>query len=186
MAVGHYKKMLKAARGDDPKYMLLLVMGNMGLRVSEAVQLSRPDFDRLSGNPPACTPRSLKKKDRGARKLIYVHPRIAGRLRRYLRSMDRGQDRLFPGNARGGHLSARQAQRWFKGLVRACKFVQDYSTHSLRHMYASLVAEKTGNMAFVRDQLGHATIQGIGVTSQYIHISPEKARELIKQVGYIL
>jgi integrase len=210
MAVSHYQKMLKAIRRNpgnilnmERDYIIFVIMGNMGLRIGEAVILKKDNFENLDMDLPRANVVNLKKREVDKmQKEICVHPKIKILIQKYIRKfVPKGEKYLFPGRAKKGsvskkikdkgHISIRQVQRLFYHYCRICKFKEKYSSHGMRHMYASYIYSKTKDQAFVRDQLGHASIQGFGgrvstSTNNYINISPERARELIEEVGAIL
>ena len=58
-------------------------------------------------------------------------------------------------NERGGPLSYWSAYRRLKTVGRNCGF--DLRPHTLRHTYATQLYEKTGDLRFVQDELGHSS-----------------------------
>lgn len=212
MDVEQFKKILKAVKGlpwkeggSHPRlasrdYLIFVILGNLGLRIGELVLLQKEHFQRLSANPAMAHVPALKKRDPDARKIIYVHPRVAKVIMDYIREeMAPNQKFLFPGASctrrkrEGqsdkiieGHLSTRMVTRIFQTYVRLLGFKENYSPHCLRHMFGTLCYERTADPIFVRDQLGHAGMDGIGVTNRYISLSPARARKHIKAFGYLL
>ena len=205
--VKQFRQMLRMTKQDPVNrrnaardYMLLVVMGNMGLRIGEAVLLQREDFRGLLAAVPRAEVIALKKRDPESTKTIYVHPKIAAAIQRYIKKeMYANQQLLFPGGSETefyngeefefaieGHISARMVRYMFQSYVSALDFPEKYTPHCLRVMYGTHCWEKTQDSAFVRDQLGHSAIDGLGVTNQYITLSQKRAKELIKKTGYFL
>jgi len=59
----------------------------------------------------------------------------------------------------GGHMTTRAIQKIFKKYARRAKLYANYSIHSLRHTYASLLLKAShNNLRLVQKQLGHARI----------------------------
>jgi len=209
MKESHFLRMLQCIRSSDASvdqierdYIIFVLMGNAGLRVSEVALLYKDDCKPLHDTPPAIDAPSLKKraekKDRKKStkadpertsktpiKTIYVHPRVAKRILKYVdEHVYEHQKFLFPGSSGDGHMSSRQIRRIY---THYCKlFKEKYSTHAIRHMYGSMVYAKTKDLAFLRDQMGHARIEGAGVTNEYVHVEPKRIRALVSEIGFLL
>lgn len=184
-------------------YMIFMLMGNLGLRIGEAATLKVFDVrNRLNSDPPMAVVPSLKKRKKAASggrilasKSLFVHPGVARILKLYIaeHTVD-SQIYLFEGGSNEykkkfgeyGHLSTRQIENIFYSYCQACGFKEVYSSHSLRHMYGTIVWQKTQDRAFLRDQMGHASIEGLGVTNDYIYVNAERGKALIKLVGCIV
>lgn len=201
----HYRRLLKcikehpaSPRNAARDYVAFLLAGNCGLRPGEVVLMKCSAFDRLSGSLPMVKAPCLKKRrDEVPPKNIYIHPKVAAVLIARLPELIESEDQryLFPGNstefadkhpAESGHMGTRWLSKIFGTYARTCRFEEAYSPHSLRHMYGSLVFERTQDLAFLRDQMGHASIAGAGVTNQYIHLSKNRVSDLVAKVGYII
>lgn len=170
-------------------YMLLLILGNLGLRVSEAVILKREHFEGLEDYiPTAQIPTSKKRKNPGEEFEIYVHPDISKRILKYMdKEMTEKQQYLFEGMTDDGHLGRKQPDVIFKTYLKQCKIKEKYTLHSLRHMFASRIYKKTNNIIFVRDQLRHESAgPALGPTEVYTQIEPEDAYKMIKKIGRVL
>jgi site-specific recombinase XerD len=50
----------------------------------------------------------------------------------------------------------------------------------LRHNFATTALKATGNLAIVRDLLGHASIK---TTEKYAHVLMEDLREAVRKIG---
>lgn len=163
-------------------YMVLMIMGNMGLRVGEAAILDRETFEGIDRKIPIAYPKTLKKRgDKPPRMPIYVHPEPAGVISEYLSvHMYKSQEYLFVGG-QDGHISGRHIRRIFDTYSDILP--ENYSSHSIRHMYLTMLWECTNDQAFVRDQARHATIgKSMGTTNSYIHLSEKRAVELIDKI----
>jgi len=185
-------------------YMVFMLMGNLGLRIGEAALIHTDDAKvRLNAEPPMIIVPSLKKRKKTksgtrilARKTLFIHPQVSRITKQYIAEHTaESQMYLFEGGSSEyknlfgeyGHLSTRQIENIFYSYCKACGFKEAYSSHCLRHMYGTLVWQKTHDQAFLRDQLGHSVIEGLGsVTSLYIHINPERGKDLVKLVGCII
>ncbi len=191
----HFKIFLKrikqfpANRGlRERDYMLFMLMGNLGLRSGEVAILEPDNFKRITAKLPVATVPALKKKDPDATKDIYLHPRVADRIGTHIKKhVYKYQKFMFPGGSGDGYLSTRQIRYIFYHYCRECGFTEKYSPHCLRHMYGMIAYERTGDLAFLRDQMGHAKIaQVTGATDRYIHLSRDRISQNIKKMGYFL
>jgi len=202
MSVEDYSKLLSAVqnrpanrRKKQRDYLVFVLMGNMGLRVSEVAILKFSDFIHVHDPEfPYARVTNLKQEDPRATKDIYLHADIVKIVKRFLKMHKRkDQPYLFPGTASSvtpqdsGHISPRQISRAFQHYCRSCRFDRKYSTHCLRHMYASIVEERTHCASFLRDQLGHSTMPGYSqVQSRYVHTMLHTRRKCIEKIGAIL
>lgn len=163
-------------------YMILVVMGNMGLRVGEAAILDRDTFEGIDRDPPTTYPKTLKKRsDNPPRMPVYIHPEPAKVISEYIKEdMYSSQYYLFVGGQHG-HISDRHIRRIFDTYSDILP--ENYSSHSIRHMYLTMLWECTNDQAFVRDQARHSTIsKSMGTTNSYIHLSEKRAVELIEKI----
>lgn len=195
------KKKPANRRLAERDYFIFVLMGNLGLRIGEAVRVKLKDLDHLADPVPMAHVVALKKRERekdpktgkktGKKLTVYkdlfIHPKVADAVRRYVKGLNWSpNDYLFPGMTGDGHIGERMVEQVFYSYCKACGFTENYSSHAIRHMYGTLVADKTNHPAFIRDQLGHASVAGMGVTNNYMHVSMEKGKELINLVGYFL
>ena len=71
------------------------------------------------------------------------------------------------------------AKVWYRVLGRAG--MRQVRVHDLRHTYASLLLEAGEPMLYVKDQLGHSTIQT--TIDLYGHLKPGKNREAVGRLA---
>ena len=195
MKPDHFRRMLKHIKKNpanrdlrDRDYMLMVLMGNMALRVSEVAILRIDQFSGARGRVPKITVKAKKKRSSAATKTIYIHPRVLDKVKAYIKKHTyAGDEYLFIGGTGNGHLGERQISNIFNTYADGCGFREAYSTHALRHMYGVLAYERTNDLLFIRDQMGHSTMdKNLGVTDRYIHLSPKRAKTCIEKMRYIL
>lgn len=186
-------------RGRGRDYMLFVIQGNLGLRPGEVLCLQKKHFKNLSDSMPLAKPPRLKKRSADIHKEIYVHPKVALAIKRYIGAEISGNF-LFPGNGKTrisvhgnkkiifrGHLSMQHYGRIFSSYVRACGFEESYSPHCLRHMYGTIAWAATRDRVFLRDQLGHEGVEGVSsATNTYMNLDREMIKKYIDAVGYML
>ncbi len=138
-----------------------------GIRLSSALALETRDVDldrrELSlrdtkGNRPA---------------VVFLGDKIADHLGRYLEGRDDGP--LFTARS-GQRLSRRHAHRRFHEWLEKAGIDRDVSPHSLRHSFATLMYEKTGDVFLVKEALHHRSIAS---TLVYAKPSEERLRRAL-------
>ena len=142
-----------------------------GLRVSEVALLKLEDIDfkrkrifihRLKGGIG------------GERPLFKTVERL---LRRYFRARLKTGDALFTG--RQGNLKRQRIQQLFKEYAKEAGLDLRYSVHSLRHSIATHLLDAGEGIEFVRDHLGHRSIQN---TMIYAQITDNRREEVFRRV----
>lgn len=206
VSTDNFKKILKRVKSKPLNklwrrdYMMFVLMGNLGLRVGEVAICEPKHFKGLGMDPALAEPPCLKKRDKKKRgykkwipqtdmtKNVFVHPKVAKVIMTYIEEeVYRNDKYIFVGTQGDGHISPRQIRVVFNSYVKACNIVENYTTHSLRHMVGTIIASETKDPAFVRDQLGHAVISNsLGTTNDYIHTNLDRINEYLKLVGYFL
>ncbi len=80
-------------------------------------------------------------------------------------------DLVFPGKD-GNPLSARRLQERFLHSIIAKAGLRRFRFHDLRHTFGSLLIEAGAPLPYVRDQMGHTSIQ---ITAdKYVHLIPRR------------
>ena len=78
-------------------------------------------------------------------------------------------------NQRGGRLTARSVQRWFKCYLQEAGLPSDYTPHRLRHSFATHMLSAGADLRSVQEMLGH---ESIITTEIYTHIDPARLIEV--------
>ncbi|GAB3762285.1 tyrosine-type recombinase/integrase [Ramlibacter monticola] len=92
----------------------------------------------------------------------------------------RSGDCLFPGRAKGTHLSLRQYARIVKGWVGCIGLDPSrYGTNSLRRTKATLIYKRTKNIRAIQLLLGHCKLES---TVRYLWIEIDDALEISEQI----
>lgn len=154
---------------------LIEVLYSAGLRISEAVSLNLGDIDMTTG--------LFRVRGKGGKERLCVlgRPAIAA-VTAYLRrrsALGLGGTPaataapLFV-NHRGGRLTARSMQRFFKLYLREADLPADYTPHRLRHSFATHLLAAGADLRSVQEMLGHASLS---TTQIYTHVDAERLKE---------
>ena len=162
------------------RYALVHLALNSGLRVSEIAALKIGDLF-IKGKETYLIVRNgkgRKKRD------VYIDKELVKHLREYVdykkKSLGQSVDDdspLFAGRG-GKHFSSTALHISFNQALKIANLSQ-YSIHSARHTYATLILAKTNNLRFVQKQLGHASLN---MTSLYADVLPEMNQTLADSI----
>jgi integrase/recombinase XerD len=170
------ERLIEAANGVSPRALrdraLVELLYGAGLRVSEAVGLTRSEIDL-----EARLARVLGKGDK--ERIVPLGRPAAEALRRYLAlgrpHLDRRHRRDLFLNARGGALTRAGAFLILRRLAeRAGLDPTRVHPHLLRHSFATHLLEGGADLRSVQEMLGHADV---ATTERYTHVSDRRRRE---------
>ena len=141
--------------------VLLAVIYDCGLRISEAInlRLTDVDFDRKMLH----IRQSKHKKDR------YV-PFSEHTMRGILMYLDATNPKvwLFNGKVRGEQISREGIRHVFRACLKKTGIAKEACVHTLRHSYATHLLEMGLDIMSLKQQMGHAEIS---TTIMYLHIA---------------
>ena len=175
-----FEKLLLAADelGGDYAFMLVYAGGALGLRIGEAVSLSRANFKRLRENLVEVA--TLKRRGHPVEE-VAIDDESRDLFADYLAAL-KGHW-LFPSTDSqrpGGHVSLRHANRLFKRVVLAAGLNPKFSFHALRHYRGLRLWQSTKDMKFVQLQLRHASMRH---TPRYVHMDEKSRVAVARKVG---
>jgi site-specific recombinase XerD len=163
------------------RYMLVDLVMHTGLRVAEIAALKIEDIN-LQEPDPFLIVRNGKG---GKKRTVYFDSSLLKHLRLFLeykgRTLHQRTDPdapLFLGRD-GNHCPPITLMKSFKRAVYFSRVRQKLSIHSARHTYATFLLYDTGNLRYVKDQLGHSDI---AMTSLYANILPEDKGHLAQMI----
>lgn len=146
---------------ENKKHLLILQLCyGMGLRVSEIVNLKIENID--SESMRVLIAGAKGKKDR----YTNLPHSILELLREYY-SEYKPKIWLFEGQY-GGLYSVRSVQAIFKNAMKKAKINKTIGIHGLRHSYATHLIEAGADIRFLKELLGHQSIQ---TTQIYTHVT---------------
>jgi len=76
-------------------------------------------------------------------------------------------------------LGKRPVQRLVKSAAQRAGLQQDVTPHVLRHSFATRFLRKGGDLATLRDILGHANL---ATTSRYLHADATRMQEMVEEL----
>ena len=141
-----------------------------GIRVGELVGLKKKDirFDeslvRVMGKG-------------GKERLVPVHERALGLLRRYLDVCPSEERQVFL-SLRRHPLQERDVRRILDHALRAMAFAKHITPHKIRHSFATHLLEKGADLRMVQELLGHSSLS---TTQVYTHVTMESMKKVYQR-----
>jgi integrase len=149
---------------DDDIRVAILLAAEVGLRRSEIAKIHSHDLSKdLLGW-------SLRVHGKGSKERFLPLSDEIGEL---LADRLKGDRYLFPGD-KDGHISP-----WWLGKRVSREIKADYTTHSLRHSFATRLYRTTGDLFVVQRFLGHSKPE---TTMGYVALADDSLREAINQI----
>ena len=151
---------------------ILEVLFSTGMRISELCRLNRSDID---GTGKIFIMGKGKKE-----RFVYLTPRAQNFLARYITTRHDDTESLFVPYAginvsqKKKRLSANYIQMKIKEYRQKLKINVPTSAHSLRHGFATYLAESGASPAAIQILLGH---ESLDTTTRYVHASDKFAEE---------
>lgn len=145
---------------------LLCLLYGTGLRISEALSLTRQDIAAKAAKRGDIVLRITGKG--GKIRHVPLLPMIDRALTDYLAALPfsiSATEPLFRGQ-RGGVLSARQAQLMLAALRRQLNLPDTVTPHALRHSFASHLLAAGGDLRTIQELLGHAQLSSTQIYTQ--------------------
>jgi integrase/recombinase XerD len=143
---------------------LFFVLLSTGARVSEGLAMPRAGFERCS----------VRQKG-GGQKLLTIPEGVASVVREYLAARVDASPLLFAGIGPAG-----VRQIWHRACERIG--IAPFTTHSLRHTYATELLAKGIDSRIVAELLGHKNMQTIMVYTKMLESSRKQAEDTIAAV----
>lgn len=148
-----------------------------GMRISELLAL---DADQLSFLDDKRTDRTyeLSIVGKGKRvRTIFISPRAAGWLRKYLAARKDMEEPLFVNirEKNPGRLSARYVQEMISTNAMRAGLSKKVTPHTLRHTYATDLLGRGADLRSVQELLGH---KNVSTTQVYTHVTNKQLRDI--------
>ena len=152
---------------------MLEMLFSTGMRISELINLKKSQIDD-SGRIFIL---GKGKKER----FVYLTPRAVVYLKKYLAEYTDNSDFLFVplrgrnAKVKNNKISANYLQERIKFYRESLRLNIPISAHSLRHGFATYLAEEGANPAAIQVLLGH---ESLDTTTRYVHASDRYAQEV--------
>jgi len=160
----------------NPKYtVIILLMLDCGLRVTEVVSLKLGDFDFMRNEVRI---KSLKKRGKDTSRVIPITTRLLEAISFYCRSLEADKDTyMFPAvnkKSKSPHLSRKQVWRKLNKLSDGVVY-----PHMFRHTFASRIVNEGNDLLVAQKLLGHNDIR---TTQVYTHVNERDLKAAINSI----
>jgi len=145
-----------------------------GLRRAEIVYLNVSDVD--------LSKLRLRVKRKGGREeYLIIHHELAEDLRKYLKTINRGENEPLFLSKRRRRLSASSIWHLVKHYSRLAGLNGDVTVHSLRHTFASTLLSKSMPLPYIQALMGHKSSQ---TTSRYLHFQNTELSKAFNNLSF--
>lgn len=153
-------------------HLIMLYFLNLGLRVSEAINLKVDHIDWSSGKITILA--SKNDKDR----VLWLKDRILELSKRWLNLRPSASDYLFC-TLQGGQLMDRYIREFVSRYAKKGGIKQRVHPHCLRHTFATDLLREAKDIRLIQKALGHASI---ATTMIYTHIVDDRLENALKHL----
>ena len=167
---------LFAAVRNRKHLAILMLIYSSGMRVGEVVRLKPEDIDverhliRVRGG-------------KGRKDRYTILSDIALQvIRDYYRAW-RPEKYLFAGNSKGSHLSTRSVQNAISAAREISGISKEFSTHVLRHSFATHLLESGTDLRYIQELLGHKSAR---TTQIYTHVTRKDIARIVSPLDRMM
>lgn len=160
------------AAGNERDRLLLRLLWETGVRVSEAIRIKLGDVSRDGI-------RILGKG--GSERVVFVQDGLVSAILFYAQEkpLDRN-DYLFQ-SRKGGHVSKQRTDQVIKDAAKRANLQRNVHAHLFRHGYAINFLNCSGRLDALQEQLGH---RDINTTRIYLRLSDEDVKREVAKVRF--
>jgi hypothetical protein len=171
--------LLKVADKNIRQKVLLLLMIDAGLRVSEVTNIKLSDFDFRKRTLSVY---SLKKRNKTKYRQIPLSNRLFASLSEYIKSMRdvKPDSWLFASPSKSGEHISRFAVNQYLNRKKNKLNIANLHPHALRHTFATSLISEEIPLNEVADLLGH---ENMNTTRIYTHIPTERLRKSVQRAA---
>jgi site-specific recombinase XerD len=168
-------RLFSAVRNRKHLAILMLIYSS-GMRVGEVVKLRPEDIDsernliRVRGG-------------KGNKDRYTVLSDVALDVIRGYYLAWKPEKYLFPGNRKGSHLSTRSVQNVVSEARKRAGIEKRFSTHSLRHSFATHLLESGTDLRYIQELLGHKSVR---TTQIYTHVTRRDIARIISPLDRMM
>ncbi len=167
---------LFAAVRNRKHLAILMLVYSSGLRVSEVVRLKPEDID--------VERRLIRVRGAKGRKDRYtVLSEVALDVVRDYYMSWKPEHFLFPGSRKGSHLSTRSVQSVVSEARKRAGIQKQFSTHALRHSFATHLLESGTDLRYIQELLGHKSAR---TTQIYTHVTRKDIARIVSPLDRMM
>ncbi len=152
---------------------LISLMARAGLRLGEMLALNVKDLEISERSGWVLIQHGKGLKERR----VPLSSRLRRDLSAYLEVRPQAETEALFLTKNRNRLSKRPVQRMVKRAAQKAGIEQNVTPHTLRHTFATRFLEKGGDLATLRDILGHANL---ATTSRYLHSNAAKMQQMVE------
>ena len=171
------KKLIKATQGETHELRDSLILKTFivtGLRLSELANLNKSDI--------VGTVLTVRKGKGNKSRKVFIPESLAKEIEDYKQVIKSNKDALFL-SQKGKRISNTATQRLVKKYMdRIGLDIEVFSTHNLRHTYASIMLEKGVDIVSIQQALGHSSLE---TTQKYAHVLDNTRQEAANKMAGI-
>ena len=160
------------AAEDGRDRLLLRVLWETGVRISEAVRIKLEDVGRDG----------IRVFGKGSvERVVFVQDSLVAAVLFYAHEMSLARgDYLFP-SRKGGHITKQRADQIIKRTARAARVDRNVHAHLFRHGYAINFLNCGGRLDALQEQLGH---RDINTTRIYLRLTSEDVMREVAKIRF--
>ncbi len=158
-----------------PLKEIVIFSANTGLRLDEIMNVKWSDFNMIEKTVRISNKTDFHTKNKRERTLPLNEVVLL-----LLNNIERKCEYIFctlTGGKRDKHFITRK----FTRVLRQLEYGKEYTFHSLRHTFASNLAQKGVSLYIIKELLGHSSIT---TTEIYVYLMPEKYHNVVNQLNF--
>lgn len=171
LTINEFNEILEKISNENLK-IAMITMYHTGVRASELCRLKYIDMDFTNNKI------RVHKGKGGKDRVVYISDNTSQILYNLFKNK-KPYDNVITGRY-NLPIKRTTLEKWFSDARRAGELPGDITPHTLRHSYASRLFEQCKNIAIVRDQLGHSSLN---TTSIYLHTTDEQRSKEIRDLN---
>lgn len=149
-------------------YLVLRIMAETGMRISEVLNLKMQYVDLNTG-------KIIIKQGKGNKdRIVYINNGLLESVIRYTERMGKGKSGLVFTTRTGNKIDQNNVNRMINTYSAKARLDKHISAHTFRHSYATALLRETGNLSLVQRVLGH---EDISTTQIYVHLCDKDVEE---------
>lgn len=172
------KELIASTKGETHEIrdrLILKLFIFTGIRLAELQGLNKSDIDG--------TQITVHKGKGNKTRRVFITSDLVKELDDYLNKRDKNIEALFI-SQKNNRMDRSSIQRVVKKYMKKTKIDTDeFSTHSLRHTYASLMLQNDVDIVTIQKSLGHSSLE---TTQRYVHTLDESRQKAANVMGSIL